>query len=348
MTQFSVLMTDSPQDVEQWREIWERWPAREVFAHPNYLRLFESENEKAACALLTSANGTVIYPFFLRKVDTGRYPNLRDLSSPYGYGGAVAIDGANKTALEEEFWTNFDEWCAQSHVVSEFVRFTLFPESLLRFPGEVEDGRENVVRALEMRPEDLWMDFDHKVRKNVKKAQRSGVTIDIDYDGSHFEGFYQIYLETMDRRSASSRYYFEEKFFREIHRSLIGQFVYFHARHEGKIISTELILVSEQSVYSFLGGTSEVAFDKRPNDLLKYEAMVWAAKQGKKNFVLGGGYAPGDGIFKYKRAFAPDGCVPFRIGRRIMNQPVYDALVREKSSENSGDVPKGYFPAYRA
>lgn len=348
MTQFSVLMTDSPQDVEQWSEIWERWSAREVFAHPNYLRLFESEREKAACALLTSGNGTVIYPFFLRKVDTNIFPNICDLSSPYGYGGAVVIDGANKTALEEEFWANFDAWCAESRVVSDFVRFSLFSESLLRFPGEVEERQENVVRALDMCADDLWMDFDHKVRKNVKKAQRSGVTVDVDYDGSDFESFYQIYLETMNRRSASSRYYFQEKFFREIHRSLIGQFVYFHARHAGKIISTELILVSEQSVYSFLGGTSEDAFDKRPNDLLKYEVMVWAAKQGKKNFVLGGGYAPGDGIFKYKRAFAPDGCVPFRIGRRILNQPVYDTLVREKSSENSSDVPAGYFPAYRA
>lgn len=339
-------------------DIWERWPAREVFAHPNYLRLFETEREKPACALFTSNDATVIYPFFRRKIDADFSPDftnmgptvsgLCDLSSPYGYGGAVLTAGVNEAAVEKEFWTHFDAWCAQAKVVSEFVRFSLFSESLLGFPGEIEERQENIVRSLETSADDLWMDFDHKVRKNVKKAQRSGVTIEVDYDGRGFEDFYRIYLQTMERRSASAGYYFREQFFREIHMSLIGQFVYFHARHDGEVVSTELVLVSEQNVYSFLGGTSESAFDKRPNDLLKYEAMLWATKQGKKNFVLGGGYAPGDGIFRYKRAFAPDGSVPFRVGRRILNHPVYDALVRGRLSGNSTNVPEGYFPAYRA
>lgn len=351
MSQFSVLTSDSPQDLMQWSDIWESWPAREVFAHPNYLRLFESEREKAACALLKSHNGTVIYPFFLRNVDMDvppRYPDVCDLTSPYGYGGAVCIEAVNKTALEEEFWASFDAWCAQLNVVSEFVRFSLFSDSLLAFPGGVEERQENVIRSLDISADDLWMDFDHKVRKNVKKAQRLGVTVDVDYDGGGFEEFYRIYLATMDRRSASAGYYFQKRFFQELHESLGGQFVYFHARYGGRVISTELILVSAQTVYSFLGGTSEGAFDKRPNDLLKFEAMKWAAKQGKKYFVLGGGYAPGDGIFKYKRAFAPNGCVPFRIGRRILNRSVYDALVRESSLRNSRGVPEDYFPAYRA
>lgn len=353
MSQFVVLMTDSPQDLRKWRAIWEKWPAREIYAHPNYLRLFETAQEKGACALFKSDNGTVIYPFFLRKIDAGiastsTEPDLCDLTSPYGYGGAVVIDGINGAAIKEEFWTHFDVWCAQANVVSEFVRFSLFSESLLGFPGAIEERQENVIRSLDVSADDLWMDFDHKVRKNVKKAQRSGVTVEVEYDGSRFEDFYRIYLQTMDRRSASAGYYFPERFFQEIHRTLTGQFVYFHARHEGEVVSTELILVSEQSVYSFLGGTLEAAFDKRPNDLLKYEAMLWAAKQGKKNFVLGGGYAPGDGIFRYKRAFAPGGSVPFRVGRRILNHPAYDALVRERLSGNSSDVPERYFPAYRA
>lgn len=344
-------MGDSPQDVMQWREIWESWSSREVFAHPNYLRLFESEREKAACALLKSHNGTVIYPFFLRNVDTygaTSCMDVHDLISPYGYGGAVVVEDVNRAVLEKEFWSNFDSWCGQSNIVSEFVRFSLFSEQLLDFPGAVEQKQENVVRSLDMSADDLWRDFDHKVRKNVKKAQRSGVTVDIDHDGSGFEDFYRIYFATMDRRTASPGYYFEKKFFQDIHQSLRGQFVYFHARHEGKVISTELVLVSEQSAYSFLGGTSEAAFDKRPNDLLKFEAIKWAAKQGKKNYVLGGGFTPGDGIFKYKRAFAPNGCLPFLVGRRIHNHAVYHALVRENASRNSRDFSEGYFPAYRA
>lgn len=353
MVQFSVLRADNSQDVLEWTATWKRWPAKEVFAHPNYLRLFESEGEKAYCALFKSDEGTVIYPFFLRKIEPAVSSDaidgeIYDIASPYGYGGAVVVETGNGATLAEEFWTYFDAWCRQVHVVSEFARFSLFPESLLDFPGEVEERQENVIRSLGASAEDLWMDFDHKVRKNVKKALRSGVTVEIDYDGSRFRDFYRIYLQTMDRRAASANYYFQERFFHELHRSLTDQFVYFHAYHEGEVVSTELVLISEQSVYSFLGGTLESAFDKRPNDLLKFEAITWATEQGKKNFVLGGGYAPRDGIFRHKRAFAPHGCVPFRIGRRILNHRIYDALVRAKVPGKWRDVPGDYFPAYRA
>ncbi|HEV7930379.1 MAG TPA: GNAT family N-acetyltransferase [Nitrosospira sp.] len=356
MSQLSVLTTDNAQDVMRWSEVWNRWPTREVFAHPNYLRLFGTETEKAVCALFESHNGTVLYPFFLRDVDDAdlvdvEYRGVRDIVSPYGYGGAVVIEASDKQALTIEFWRHFDSWCERSNVVSEFVRFSLFSDSLLEFPGEVEVKQDNIVRSLDLSPDELWMDFDHKVRKNVKKAQRLGVVIQVDVQGVFFDDFYRIYTNTMDRRSASSGYYFGEEFFRAIHDSLAGQFAYFHARHEGRIISTELVLLSAENVYSFLGGTESEAFDMRSNDLLKYEVMVWARANGKRRFVLGGGYAAGDGIYKYKKAFAPSGSLPFLVGRRILNPAAYDALVEESVASRAGDsrpsLPDGYFPAYR-
>ncbi|MDE8668155.1 GNAT family N-acetyltransferase [Pseudarthrobacter sp. H3Y2-7] len=356
MSQFSVLTADSQYDIERWSEAWNRWPAREVFAHPHYLRLFGTHTEKAVCVLFESHNGTVLYPFFLRNVDAPymkdiEYRGVRDIASPYGYGGPMVIESFNRKALAAEFWNHFDSWCERSNVISEFVRFTLFTDSLLEFPGEAEVIQNNVVRSLDLSAEELWMDFDHKVRKNVKKAQRLGVTIEVDLEGEFFDDFYRIYKDTMDRRSASSGYYFGEDFFRAIHESLSGQFAYFHARHEERIVSTELVLLSEENAYSFLGGTLGEAFDKRPNDLLKFEIMKWAGQNGKKRFVLGGGFAANDGIFKYKKAFAPSGSVPFLVGRRILNPVTYNALVEgsvaRRTIDGAPPIPNGYFPAYR-
>lgn len=353
VSQFSLLTTDDAQDRVRWVDAWAKWPMREVFANPNYLRLFESETTKAVCALFESANGTVMYPFLLRNVDEGGSQNTaRDIISPYGYGGAVAIESSDKTALTTEFWCHFDSWCKSINVVSEFVRFTLFSDSLLEYCGQVVEKQDNVVRSLDLTPDELWMDFDHKVRKNVKKAQRLGVTIEVDLNGESFDEFYRVYTDTMDRRSASPAYYFGEDFFRELHESLAGQFAYFHAWHEGRIVSSELVLLSAENIYSFLGGTVREDFDKRPNDLLKYEVMLWAGKKGKKHFVLGGGYAAGDGIFKYKKAFAPAGNVPFRVGCRILNPITYDSLVKKSIRRRTLDglpLPASdYFPAYRA
>lgn len=130
-------------------------------------------------------------------------------------------------------------------------------------------------------------------------------------------------------------------------------FIYFHAVSDKKIISSELVLISADRVYSFLGGTDRNSFELRPNDLLKYEILLWAKRQGKSNFVLGGGYQPDDGIYNYKLAFAPKGSVPFFIGRRVLANDIYDRLVKNKIEQLP--PPKQellqnsqYFPKYRA
>ena len=93
------------------------------------------------------------------------------------------------------------------------------------------------------------------------------------------------------------------------------------------------------------------AFHLRPNDLLKYEIILWAKSCGKQYFVLGGGAQPGDGMYRYKLSFAPCGSVPFYTGRRIINQALYERLVANKGlslgqGAESRSEPR-FFPAYR-
>nr|WP_240148372.1 GNAT family N-acetyltransferase [Diaminobutyricibacter tongyongensis] len=218
----------------------------------------------------------------------------------------------------------------------------------MSYPGTVEVRQDNVVCDLGLEPDALWMSFDQKVRKNVKKAQRSGVVVEVDTTGSRFDEFIAIYEATMDRRGADGGYYFQREFFEAIHREMPGQFAYFHALLDGAVISTELVLLSQESGYSFLGGTLDHAFAVRPNDLLKYEVMRWLAESGRRWFVLGGGYEAGDGIFRYKRAFAPNGIRPFAVGMRIIDPDSYRRLVEHRQAEQAEPLRQGFFPEYRA
>ncbi|WP_166783989.1 lipid II:glycine glycyltransferase FemX [Cryobacterium suzukii] len=246
--------------------------------------------------------------------------------------------------MAAEFWAAFDSWGRTRQVVSEFIRFSLRPEIVLPYPGTVEVRQDNIVRGLDLSPDDLWMDFQHKVRKNVRKAERSGVEVIADPEGSRFEDFFRIYEATMDRRHADAAHCFSRSFFENIHENLAGQYIYFHASHEGKVISTELVLVSAETVYSFLGGTMSEYFELRPNDLLKYRVMLWSIDHGLRDYVLGGGYSPNDGTFRYKRAFAPSGSRPFRVGMRVLQPDAYLQLLSTTAAECA--IP-GYFPAYR-
>ncbi|MDP9145709.1 MAG: GNAT family N-acetyltransferase, partial [Actinomycetota bacterium] len=294
---------------DRWRTLWERWPTREVWAHPSYAKLYDAGGAQAVCASWEGADGCVLYPMLLRNLETEPWwkPSLgpaTDIVSPYGYGGPF-FWGRDRVSVAAVFWPSFREWADRVGVVSEFVRFSLFPDDLLPYPGETEISLQNAVRDLSADPDALWMDVGHKVRKNVKRAQREGVTVMIDPAGARLREFLSLYHRTMGRRGAGEEYFFPLHYFETIVRTLPGQHAFFHAFHAGRMVSTELVLRSATSVYSFLGGSDERAYSVRPNDLLKWEIVLWAQREKLRRFVLGGGLEMEDGIFRHKLAFAP-------------------------------------------
>jgi hypothetical protein len=344
-------------DRRAWLEAWTSWPDREVFAHPDYVRLYTGSGERALCAAQAVSGSFVLYPFLLRSLDrepycVGSLRGYTDTTTPYGYGGPFGWGEPWTSEAIGAFWSEFQAWATSARVVSEVMRLSLFPETLAAHGAESRVIAENVV--CELNPEEvLWKRFEHKVRKNVNKARASGVVVNLDGTGASLDDFLRIYSGTMSRRNAGEGYYFPREYFESIHESLGGHFMYFHAKLDETIVSTELVLVSAERVYSFLGGTDEAWFHVRPNDLLKLEIMNWARSEGKKQFVLGGGYGNGDGIYKYKLAFAPTGSTPFSLGSRIRDQLAYVRLTEARqahlASHGEAWQPNpSYFPAYRA
>ncbi|MGC5052967.1 lipid II:glycine glycyltransferase FemX [Micromonospora sp. DT48] len=345
-----------PQDEARWLRAYEAWANREVCAHPRYVRLFADEREEPLAAYVRTRSGFVLYPFLLRPVDAPHLqaagPPVFDLASPYGSSSGGAFQQGVDSVEAKEFWLAFDDFCRSRRVVSEFCRLHVFPEQRLPYPGKIQPRLVNVVRDLDTPPEQMWREFEHKVRKNVNKARRNGVTVEVDVTGERLADFLRIYHATMQRRGASETYHFPPEFFQVLLRDLPGGAVLFHALHSGRVVSTELVLLSAQNMYSFLGGTDEEAFDLRPNDLLKYEIFQWGRQHGHQRFLLGGGYAPNDGIFRYKRAFAPHNLLTYSTGTRVLDPARYAALTSAHQVEGRRRDPAwrpdpAFFPEYR-
>lgn len=351
---FRIYDAADRADTVNWISAWEDWPLREIFAHPNYVTLYaDGLNSRALCAVWRSAAGSVLYPFVLRDVRAEPWcrknvPPLTDIVTPYGYGGAFAWDVQDRPVLARAFWRAFDRWAMENNVVTEFIRFSLFTENVLPYPGERVFNRQNVVRNLKLSDETMWMDFKHKVRKNVTRARKSGVKIESDASMQGFEDFLRIYRHTLDRWNAAEDNYFSEEYFEELTSGLPGQFIFFHATLQNIVISTELVLISAKNVYSFLGGTDDAYFDVRPNDLLKYEIIRWAKANQMDHYVFGGGFRAEDGILKYKKAFAPNGILPFYVGTRVFNPSWYEQLIQDRKKMDPSWAPeKNFFPLYR-
>ena len=352
MRQFHLLKAATPGQYEKWINVWAGWPLREVFAHPEYVKLFARECDCAICAIQESADGLILLPMILRplsvEVWAGECNEHYDLVAPYGFGGPYVTGQYNM----EEFWYRFQQWAIEKRVISAFFRFSPFAADIRGLIDSVETNGGNVIRSLTEGREGIWMDFKHPVRTCVRCAEQSGVTVEFDETGKGIDNFIRLYYRTMQRRQATQRYYFSEEFFRKIAKNLPGQFFLSSAIYKGEVIACKLVLSSQDHIYPFLGGADETFFNLNPTQLLDTHIFYWGVEHKKKTCVLGGGYDGYDGVFQYKKKFAPSGVVPYLVGKHIFDRAAYQTMcekrkIHELAHGQSWDDAEMFFPAYR-
>lgn len=319
----------------------------DVFFQEPYCRLYEEERIRYQLFSYENEFGKIIYPFLLREIPLKiKGVQYYDVITPYGYGGPLAQSPSCIDKVFPAFSKVWEAYCSKHRIVSEFVRFHLFDNADIRtaFYGQTIQANTNIVIAIMPDPDKQWMSFEHKVRKNVNKALRSGLRVIRDPQGKYLDDFMRIYNGTMDRNHAMDFYYFGRAYFERILSHLPENSMMFHVLQDETVVSSELVLCSENYCYSFLGGTDSNFNSSRPNDLLKFEAINWCRESGRKKYILGGGYHGEDGIYRYKKSFAPYGAIPFYIGKKIWNDEIYQQLCL-LTGNNSATA---FFPAYRA
>lgn len=344
-----MLSTININEFQKWDDIVRSFNNYDVNYLSGYARAFQFEGEGEPL-LFYYNDGTTRAINVVMKRDIAQAKQFKDilpegtyydLSTPYGYGGFL-IEGQNSEAVNSAY----DAYCIENGFICEFVRFHLINNYHLNYTGLTETYTKNVIRDLKLPLDEMFMDFEHKVRKSIKKAIKADLEIQIDSTGSRLEDYLKIYYGTMDRSNAKENFYFKEEFFRVIN-EMTDSFVYFHVIFEGQVISTELVIYGTENCYSFLGGTNKDFFHLNANNFLKFEIIKWAKEKGLKRYILGGGYGKDDGIYKYKKSFAPNGICDFYVGKKIFNENKYKELVEIRNQEAGFDANTAFFPAYR-
>lgn len=296
----------------------------------------------------------VLMPFYKRKISP-KINNLNyfDSSSPYGYTGPLISEKASKNDLII-FWKYVDEWYKKENIISEFIRFNL-NDNILGYSGVLIPSLKNIKGKI-IETELQWQGFKQKVRNNYRKAVNENLELKIftkENISSEIVGvFYEIYISTMKRNNANSIYFHPKDYFENFVYNNKEASVIAIVFKDNIPISTELILVHNDTLYSFLGGTLADYFHTRPNDFLKIEVMNWARNNNFKNYVLGGGRTDNDGLYKYKKSFFPkDEDITFYTGRKILNKTIYKELVKNCSDEANIEaqlmLKDSFFPYYR-
>lgn len=138
--------------------------------------------------------------------------------------------------------------------------------------------------------DDLLAGFNQLWRRNIRKAEREGVTVRLgDYDDLPL--FHECYRETATRDQFTPRplQYFQTMW-RAMHNEDAGRIALFiaeHPDHRGAIAATTLVQVGDRAWYSY-GASTTAARDLRPSNAVQWAMMQHARDHGAQVYDMRG------------------------------------------------------------
>jgi hypothetical protein len=328
--EWTALLRDTPHD----------------FYHlPAYAALSAAhEGGEAMAVLVESGARRLLLPFVLREIPGSRH----DAASPYGYAGPIVRARDDAPFLSQALGAAVSA-LRDAGVVSLFVRFhplldTVTPDGV----GEVVLHGDTVSIDLTLPTTVLWSQMRHNHQRDIRKAVKNGFTARMDPEFGHYDAFKRLYRATMDRRSATAYYYFDDAYFDGLRDALGGRLHLCIVEGAGEVAAAGLFVETGGIVQYHLGGSDERLARNEPSKLMVSFATGWAKTRGNRRLHLGGGVGgANDSLLYFKSGFSPDRH-PFRTLRVVIDRPEYDRLVRLKDPGLEPRDLTGFFPAYRS
>lgn len=343
----------SPNESETWEQVLPI--SQSVFGSATYAEILKHHGglDTRLLVLESPRDGFVVaYPVVLRPTSNlsfgGLFPKPHwDIATP-DYTGPMLVDGILREAAN--FPALFNTYCQSKGIIAEHAHLHPWHREIRCLDSSaIFNDREIVYVDLTLAHQTLWDEhFSYACRKNIRRSQKAGVRVFEAKNRDHIKEFHRIYIDTMERNHALGRYFYSLEYFQAFFERMPGNAQFMLAEHEGRIIAGTLYLHDRRDVFSFLGGADTAYQHLRPTNAVVYETIRWGQDLGKKRLILGGGYIPDDGIFRFKSSFSPLRA-QFQVYRKIHMSDAYAQLCTawERTHASQELAGGNYFPAYR-
>lgn len=297
------------------------------------LFFYEDENCRGINVVLKR---DVSLDFRFNNIEENRY---FDFTSPYGYGGWI-VEGNEYNNL----FLEYENWCTDNNIICEFVRFHPLINN-----QKYSENSFNVIALGQVisidcsNEETMWMNMSSRNRNKIKKAIKTGVTVDIG-DVDKLDTFISIYEETMTRDNAEDYYFFNRKYYDCLFDELKDNCKIFSAYLDKKMLSSCIVFNVNNRLSYHLAGSTRISGNIYETNLLIYEVAKWGCQNGYKSFLLGGGVgSKEDCLYQFKKGFDDKHSYQFYIGKKVYRQDLYEELINMRT-----DIANhNYFPEYR-
>jgi hypothetical protein len=182
------------------------------------------------------------------------------------------------------------------------VRMTESPFSKSQPPGALKSisTKCTLLDLRGLNKEKVWEGYKKNIRRDVRKAQRSGITI---RSGDSMEGvnmFYKLYLASMERNRAMAKYplHWFETLYEVVTKKGLGAILI--AELNEVAIAGVVLIHSASSAHYFHNGSQYEFLKFCPNELLVHSSIENATERGSSFFDFMGSDPKDHSLLRFK------------------------------------------------
>lgn len=316
----SISIT-SPAPRPVWKSILSKDPNALVTQSPEWLDcICATGNYEDASRLYEIPNrGMFVIPMVRSRFVPLRLATLSSPPSSWGMGGLIG-----DVPIESEDVKAICDDLARSPGLRKLIR----PNPLLDDSWRVISGAGISVVPRQAHIIDLRKGFDHiwnkgfdaNTRRNLRKAESSGLKIECDQTGRLIPVFYQLFLQSVERWADNqhephwlalyrARRRDPNKKFQLMAKHLGSAFRLWVAWHQGEPAAAILVLQGTNAHYTRGAMNIDLAGPTRANDLLHRSAIEEACKSGCRYYHMGE-TGKSDSLARFKSRFGAE-AVPY-------------------------------------
>lgn len=285
------------------------------------------------------------YNYVKRKAGVVNGQEYYDILTARGFGGPY-LQCENRNNISEfisKFDYEFEVFCKNNNIIAEYIKFDPWDNIIEELKSIYKIEAHGKLFCNNLGIDFFKEQYSSRVRRAIRKAIRSGVSIEFDFKGDTINSFLDVYEYTHNKYKVSDYYTFDYNFIRGYFEILKGSVCILNAIYHDQIISSALFVWGEDIFHYHISGNRPEYLDLQGNSLLLYEAAKYAQKLEKKLFDMGGSVY-GSSVENFKKKFLKneEDAITYYTGKKIRNKEVYQELIKQKGRNCSG-----YFPEYR-
>ena len=190
--------------------------------------------------------------------------------------------------------------------------------------------------------DEIWEGYKKNIRRDVRKAQKSGITIRGGDSKEGIDIFYKLYLASMERNRAMAKYPLRwfETIYEIVTKKGLGAILI--AELNRVAIAGVVLIYSPSSTHYFHNGSEYEFLKFCPNELLVHSSLEKAIERGNSFFDFMGS-APNDlsllrfkekwgsqsrDIYTYVKDYHPFRCKILELGKRLGSSQVGNWLIK--------------------